>query len=529
MKALDKLLATCVFRAHRHGAVEKNEATSETAAGGGRFQAKSTFRTDHLLVDLTRRSVRGGGVTIGAQGIKFILQMGSTMVLARLLTPEDFGLVAMVTALTGFVAMFKDAGLSAATIQRAEITHEQISLLFWVNVLLSLFATVIAVLFAPLAAWICHDGRLVMVTYAFASTFIFGGLTVQHQALLTRQMQFKLLAIIDIISMVFGVIVGIVMAYLKCGYWALVGVSTCTAIVNCALVWLAFAWRPSWPRRGIGAGQMLAFGANLSGFNFLNYFTRNADNVIIGSSLGAISLGLYSRAYSLLMLPVRQINGPINSVTVPALSALQGDDAAYRKYFINALSAMTAISLPIVVFMLIEAQCTVRLVLGPQWADVTKIFIALGPAAIMGTFNVAPGWLFISRDRTRILFWYGLVSAPVTVIAFFIGLNWGVLGVAWAFSMAFCSCYLVIVPISCKDTPVGPLDYLTAMWFPALATVASGFLVLVVRSHLGGASDWLRFSIGFVVFSLSYICLWIVVPNKRKSAFEIVQVFARSR
>lgn len=529
MKALDRLLATYVFRSHRHGAVEESEAASENASGGGRYNTKPTFSTEHLLVDLKRRSVRGGGVTIGAQGVKFLLQMGSTMVLARLLTPEDFGLVAMVTALAGFVAMFKDAGLSMAIIQRAEITHEQISLLFWINVLLSVFATGVTVLFAPLAAWIFHDERLVLVTYAFAATFIFGGLTVQHQALLTRQMQFKLLAIIDIVSMVLGVIVGIAMAYLKCGYWALVGVSICTAIANCALVWLAFAWRPSWPRRGIGARQMLAFGANLSGFNFLNYFTRNADNVIIGSSLGANALGLYSRAYSLLMLPVRQINGPINSVTVPALSALQSDDAAYRQYFINALSAMTSISLPIVVFMLIEAQCTVSLVLGPQWADVTKIFIALGPAAIMGTFNVAPGWLFISRDRTRILLLYGLVSAPVTVIAFFIGLNWGVLGMAWAFSIAFCSCYLAIVPISCKDTPVGLLDYWTAMWFPALAAVASGILVLAVRTHWGDESDWLRFSIGFVVFSLSYICLWIVVPAKRKSAFEIVQVFSRSR
>ncbi len=154
------------------------------------FFQNNFFDTEYLKADLKGRSVRGGAVTMAAQGIKFFLQIGSTVVLARLLTPEDFGLIAMVTAVTGFVMMFKDMGLSMATVQRAEIDHAQISTLFWINVVLSLAFMLLTATLAPAIAWFYSEPRLTWITLALAGAFIFSGFTVQHQALLRRQMNF---------------------------------------------------------------------------------------------------------------------------------------------------------------------------------------------------------------------------------------------------------------------------------------------------------------------------------------------------
>src|SRR2546430_2440270 len=177
------------------------------------------FRTDHLLRNLKSRTISSGAITMSAQGGKFILNLVSTIILARLLTPRDFGLVAMVTTITGFLRVFKDAGLSIATVQRERITHAQVSNLFWVNVAVSVLGSLIVAAAAPVIARFYHNPRLIGVTLILSTTFIISGSTVQHQALLKRQMRFKALALIEVGSMACGVFVGVVMAALGYGYW----------------------------------------------------------------------------------------------------------------------------------------------------------------------------------------------------------------------------------------------------------------------------------------------------------------------
>ena len=314
------------------------------------------FGTDHLLADLKGRSVRGGAVTLTSQAMKFVLQMGSTVVLARLLLPSDFGLIAMVTAVTGFVAMFKDAGLSMATVQREDITHDQVSTLFWINVALSVAVMLVVAALAPAIAAFYSEPRLLWVSLALAGTVLFGGFTVQHQALLRRQMRFKALAVVEVVSMTGGIAVAIAMALMEFGYWSLVGMVAGTAVVNAVLVWVLCDWRPGRPKRGCGVGQMVKFGGGLTGFNFLNYFTRNSDNVIVGFALGSGPLGVYSKAYNLLMLPIRQINAPVGSVMLPALSRLQDDPVRYRRAYLQALSAIAMVGMPLVVCVFVLAD-----------------------------------------------------------------------------------------------------------------------------------------------------------------------------
>src|SRR5207253_617340 len=178
--------------------------------------------TDHLLSDLKGRTISGAFITIVAQGAQFLLSLVSIMVLARLLTPKDFGLFAMVTTVMGYLRVFKDAGLSTATVQREGITQAQVSNLFWINVGLSGAITLLLAACSPLVAWFYREPRLVGITLTLSGTFLLNGLAIQHSALLSRQMRFNALAGITIGSTAIGMAVAIGMALLGCNYWALV-------------------------------------------------------------------------------------------------------------------------------------------------------------------------------------------------------------------------------------------------------------------------------------------------------------------
>lgn len=475
------------------------------------------FATDHLLADLKGRSVRGGAVTLTAQALKFILQMGSTMVLARLLTPQDFGLIAMVTAVTGFVAMFKDAGLSMATIQRAEITHAQVSTLFWINVALSVLVMLVVAALAPAIAWFYGEPQLTWITLALAGTFIFSGLTVQHQALLRRQMRFRELATIDIVSMIVGIATAIIMAAMNCGYWSLVGLTVGTTLANCALVWMYSSWRPGPSVRGSGVGAMVRFGGGLTGFNVLNYFTRNADNVIIGFALGSGSLGIYSKAYNLLMMPIRQFNGPISAVMLPSLSRLQNDPTRYRRAYLRAITMLAFVGMPLVAFLFVIADDAVLIILGPGWEGAAVVFRWLAPAALFGTINVAPGWLCTTLGRARVQVVWAAISAPITVAAFIIGAQWGIVGVAAAFSISWCLLLLLFIAMACHRSPVSMLDLMLSIapvFLAAVGSVAICFwFASVIALHESPFTA--RLLVNGLVFTAMYLVLTLLFPSGR--------------
>ncbi|MFQ5490160.1 MAG: lipopolysaccharide biosynthesis protein, partial [Phycisphaerae bacterium] len=401
--------------------------------------ADSTRRfldTRHLQTDIRRRSVRGGAATLLAQFLKhFVIGLAATAILARLLSPEDFGLLAMVAAFTNFLARFQDLGLSMATVQRRDISHAQVSNLFWINLALGLLAAGLTAAFAPLVAWFYGQPELTTVTAALGAAFIFGGLTVQHRALLRRQMRFTALAGVQLTAAIGGALAGIASARMGAGYWALVVMQLVSAVLTALGVWIACGWRPGWPSRDTGVRSMLAFGGNLTAANLLNYLVRNLDNVLIGWRWGADALGLYANAYKLLLLPIRQFNTPLTNVAIPALSRLQDKPDQYRAFFKKGIQLLTTVGMPMVAFLAVDADNVILLVLGDKWGGAAPIFRLLAPAAFLGTFNVATGWVYVSTGQVdRQLRWV-VFSSPVIILAFIVGLPFGPTGVAASLSL----------------------------------------------------------------------------------------------
>lgn len=483
------------------------------------------FRTDHLEIDLKGRSIRSGAVTMISQICNFLLTIVSTASLARLLTPADFGLIAMVATLTEFVAQFKDLGLSQATVQKDKINHSQVSTLFWINVALSTAITLLVAALAPVIAWFYNEPRLTGITLILAGGIIFSGLGVQHQALLTRQMRFSALAATDFTAILTGIIVAIVAAWNGFGYWSLVMMQLTTTVVNTAGDWILCGWRPGLPVRNSGVRSMLVFGGNLTGFNLINYFSARLDHILIGWYWGAQQLGLYASAYKLLLLPLRQINRPVTSVAIPTLSRLQGDPERYRQYYRKGILLIVSLGMPLVAFLCIDADKAVILFLSEKWIDAIPIFQLLTPAAFILTFNVATGWVYMSLGRTDRQLRWSYVRTTVTVICYFLALQSGTLAMATAYSLSFVFTLIPGIIYCYQDSPLRLIDLGISLYQPAVASIGAAII-------LGASSQLLTINLNNlmgllldgVLYSFLYIGIWMLLPNGKQTILGIVGI-----
>ncbi len=445
-------------------------------------QTQDALSTEHLQTDLKGRSIRGVMVTLTSQGSLFVIQSISTMVLARLLTPADFGLVAMVTAFSDLATPFADLGLSQATIQRKDVSHDQISALFWINVVIGLGLTLLMASLGPVLAWFYHEPRLKAITVLVSLIFLIAGVRAQPEALLRRQMRFSALAVRNITSMGFAVFVAIVIASRGAGYWAVVTVPLTAQFMQMALSWVMVKWRPGLPRRTAGVGSMLAFGGNLAA-SFLTFgLHRNADNILVGWYWGAGPLGLYSRAYSLLTLPLRQLNAPIAGVAVPAFSRIQGDPERFARYYLRAVGLMVWIGAPIFGFLFVGAEPVIRLVLGPQWHDAAPVFRILAISALGQLLLQSTVWLFVSRGKSDRLFKLLLTISPFIIGSFLLGLRFGIKGVALCYSLVLITMLPWILKYSFRGTNLTLLRLGQVIIYPvSLSLVSVLFTELIFR------------------------------------------------
>jgi PST family polysaccharide transporter len=399
------------------------------------------FDTEHLDEELEGRAARGGRIIAITQVVRSLLDVASTLVLVRVLSPDDFGVVGMVSAVIGFIALFKDLGLTTATIQRPTITHREVTALMWINVGLSVLLGVMVAALSPALAWFYEEPKLVEITLALSTVFFVSGFGAQHHAILRRQMRFGTVSLIDAVSLSIGMIVAVIAAFMGAGYWSLVLRRVVTASLTTIFVWLGCSWRPSAPRREKHLKELVAFGANLTGFSLINYFARNLDDVLIGRFDGATAverartLGNYQKAYELLMLPLRQLNKPVSAVAVPALSRLYSQPERYRRVYLRIMRLVLMVTMPLTAFLVMTAGPLVEVVFGAQWREAVPIFEVLGIAAFTQPIGNSTGWLFISQDRTGEMLRWGVLGASLAVLSFVIGLPWGAFGIAAAYSL----------------------------------------------------------------------------------------------
>lgn len=492
------------------------------------YQSKAAPREADSLAP---RAFRGGLVTLAAQGVKFTLHMTSVAVFARLLAPAEHGLVNMTTAFTGFALLFKDLGLGTATVQAKTVDQRQLTAIFWMMVTISLVSMATMIGLSPIIANRFYEEPKVMpIMCGLSISLLFGGLAAQHQAILRRNMKFKALATIDVSAMAFGVVCGIIAAELSLGSWSLVIMVVAQAFAVAAMSWWVSDWRPSLSFSLRGTREMIRFGGFMTGFNILNYCVRNIDNIIIakiyGPVTGPLMLGLYSKAYQLLVLPINQLTAPIGNVAHPALCRLHGagQDARWRRYYLNALTMVAALTTPVVMFSFAMAHQVIVVLLGERWVEAVPLYRALAGAALVDTVNVASGWAFMSTGRTDRMFYWQVFETFATLAAFAIGAYIGIstgagaaMGIAVAFSLVRATLRIPLLIYCFRTAPVTLGQTLWSLRLPFGASLVAAVVVAAV-SHFGYAriaSPLLQLLLGFTLFVPVYGLCWLAVPSGR--------------
>ena len=501
------------------------------------------FQTDHLLADLKGRSVRGGMVTMGGQGGKLLLTMVSQFILCRLVSPEDFGLFFMTATLTAFAEIFKEMGLSMAVVQKKDVKHLEVSNVFWLNAGVGFLMMLIVAGCGPLLMMFFTDKdgnyrpEIVPITIAVSTTFFAAGVTAMHRAIMNRRMKYSALTLNELDSLVISIAAAVLVAYGAKhwgwfggnGYWALVVQRIVAAFSQAIGAWILSPWRPSLPRFNVSIRSYVSFGASMTSFQVVNYFSRNLDKVLIGKVWGDVALGFYGTAYKLLLMPIWQVNTPITRVALPTLSRLQHEPEKYRQYYRRAIGLLTFFTMPMVMWLSVSADKAIPVLLGPQWIGSVLIFQVLAPAALFGTFNVATGWVYASLGRPHRQFTWGLVSTSACVIGFLltvwewplslIGLQGGPVAVAASFSVTFCCVTMgPFAFVHCfKGTPLKLNDVWKALYRQFIACIVAAAVVLTVDKILfpnwHGTHLWLGLIGDGLIFGVGYVATFSVLPN----------------
>jgi len=496
----------------------ENHSTKE------RIREAKWFQTKHLTGDLKSRSVKGGFSTLGVQAISFFMSTGQTAIMARLLTPEDYGLVAMTAVVTGLITTLGNLNLSVAVIQKDHIKQSEVSSAFWLNLLALTGIALLIVLISPLLAYIYNEPRVINISLVSALGIFIGSLSIQHDALLKRQMQFKVTSRIQFISSFSSLLTGIVLAYLGFGYWAIVISGIMYPFVSSISVWIVCDWRPNLKFNLSDSLPFLKFGAQVSGFDFFNYFARNSDNFFIGKYVGSAGLGIYSKAYSLLALPITQLRGPLNAVALPALSSLQNNEEKYMTFYRQYLFLLAFISMPVVIYMAVFSEELILIVLGDQWTRAGFIFKILAISAFIHPVLGTTGLILITSGQVKKHFRIGVINAVAMVVGFAIGVNWGIVGVAASQVIVI---YLSLFPIliyTFQGTSLTILSYFKAIAFPILFSLISGAIMLILKINFSQFPAIMLCGFGLFLGAVIYILLWYISPASRKKFKQVLDI-----
>ncbi|GAA1855354.1 lipopolysaccharide biosynthesis protein [Microlunatus capsulatus] len=475
---------------------------------------------------LGRTAARGALITVGAQGVKIVLQVVGVVVLARLLTPGDYGLVAMVTAIIGVAEIFRDFGLSSAAVQAKTLSKAQRDNLFWINTGAGLFFTVLVFFTAPLIARIYGHEELVGLTHVLALVFVLNGMGTQYRADLNRRLQFTKLATVEIAAPAISLVVAIVAALEGAGYWALAVQQITMAVVLLVGNAASARWIPRLPRRA-PMRDLFTFGWQLAGSLFVGYLGNNIDSLTIGTRFGSEALGLYNRAFQLLMTPLGQLRAPSTKVALPVLSRLREDREASNAYLQRGQAAL-GLTLVVGLGVIIgAAEPVTSIFLGRQWLSVEPILRLLAVAGVFQSLAYVGLWIYLSHGLTKELLQYTMITVTIKVACILVGSLWGVTGVAWGYAIAPALAWPLSFWWLSRKAPVdvGPLFVGAGRIMVLTAFVAGGtFGACELTAEWG---RWVQLPAGALAAAVVYALAFALVPMFRRDITGVLQIVGK--
>jgi O-antigen/teichoic acid export membrane protein len=491
------------------------------------FNASGDFQPINKGGALRRVAVRSAGITVLGQGASFFVQVASTMILARLLTPKDFGIITMVTTVGLLFRSFGLNGFTELIMQREELTDSLASNLFWIELVIGALLTAVFAGSGPLLALFYRNPAVAPAAAGMSLMIGIGCLGWIHLALLQRAMRFRATAIINFAGQLVLVIISIALAMAGWNYWSLVWGVVAQTIAVVAGAWLACRWVPSRPRRASGTKSGIKFAINVYLHYAFSYSTHNTDNLLVGWRYGAQALGFYKKAYDLFVLAETQLMYPISAVAISTFSRVSHDREQFQRYFLRTISVLALLGMGIGADFALVGKDLIRVLLGPGWEEAGRIFALFGPGiGVMMLYNTH-GWVHLAIGRPERWFRWGLFEFACTACLFLLGLHWGPSGIALAWTISY---FLLMIPgfwYAGKPIGLGVLPVLTVIgkFFAASAAAGCG-TVLILRfvpafeMTLGAPGALLRMVLVSLLFFGLYICCVILLHGGLKPISE---------
>lgn len=461
---------------------------------------------------LRGRVLRGIAWKLASQLFGQTAQLLVAIILARLLVPRDYGLAAMVLVFAALVPIFADLALGAALVQRRELTEEDRSTVFWVSTGVGAAFTVAGVAVAGFVADFYGEPQVRGLFAALSLTFVVTALGATQRALYTREMDFRSLELLTMVGLAAGGAAGITLALLGYGPWALVGQQIVIAVVTSALVWMFAPWRPRLVFSVASLRQMAGFSGNVFGTRILFYGNRNADNLLIGRFLGAAPLGAYALAYNLMLAPISRLTWPIVEVFFPAFSRIQDDPERVTSAWTRVNRIIGSITIPSMLGLAVVAPEFVVVVFGERWSDAAPVFRLLAWVGLLQSLQGLNSSILQARDRTGTLLSYAAVVLAGSLIAFGVGLQWGIVGVAAAYAVASTVLEPYYTWLTARAIGASFRRFVAA--FSGIAEAALGMVAVIVAVRLllleQGVSELPRLAvlIGLGIAVYVPLCAW---------------------
>ena len=458
--------------------------------------------------NLGDRAIKGifwNGISlITRQGIQFV----TVAILAHLLFPEDFGIIAMAFVFTGLMTTVNDLGLASAIIQRKTVTQEQLSSCFWVGISMGILLCGIIITTSRLIANFYHEPLVQPVISILSFGFIIGSIGIIHRSLLVREIEFKKLAFIEIGAVVGYGAISIPMAIMGFGVWSLVWGELFRYFITTISVWIVCKWHPEFIFRYKPFRELLGFGANVMGANLLNYISYNVDYLLTGRFLGPASLGYYRMGYRLADLPHRTVSPTVTKVSFPAFSKVQEDNERLQKGYLKTITYISLINFPLLFGLIIVAPEFIKVVYGSKWIPAILPTQILCIAGLIYSIVSATGTIFLSKGRADIAFKWTIVNVVTLFIAVLIGIRFGIIGVAIAIAVR-----AIIVTPFCALIANWLIDLRFKHFLSSLLPAIEGSLVMVIvlsgylwvaRNFFGISDIWMLIS-SIVIGALLYL------------------------
>lgn len=385
--------------------------------------------------DLRRATTRGVFWTIsslvGNQAVNFIIQI----LFLRLLSPTEFGLIGMAAVFTGFAGLIADLGLGAALVQKADPTEEHYSSVFWFALALGFALFAVFAVTAPFVATFYHEPRLTLLTMALALNFPIGAFTTIHYTLLQKRLEFRILGIIGMTANLLSSVTALVAARFGLGVWSLIIQQLSSGLITTVFLLISCPWRPKTAFHGHALKDLMHFSLSIFAFNLFNYSIRNTGNLILGRSLGAVSAGLYNRAYSIMLLPLSFVSYRVGEVIFPAFCLIQESPDHIARIYLRTIRVIALVTFPLMIGLWSVSDRFVLTVLGAQWLDIIPLLNVGCFVGMVESIAAMNGPIYLARGKANLRLKVVLVIAPLAVFAMVIGLKWGVQGVMYGYGL----------------------------------------------------------------------------------------------